>query len=199
MLDFSKCATPSGYALEWLSPPAIAAAADELAEVLRDCVEGGASVSFLAGLSREDAVAFWHGVAASSAMDERIVIVARRAGGAIAGTVQMIPTRIENQPHRAEVAKMLVHRGDRRQGLGAALMRAAEVAARAARRWLLVLDTASPEAARLYVAQGWRRLGEIPDYALLPDGRLCATTIFWKRLETANCEGAGGGCGLPLL
>ncbi len=154
-----------------------------LSTLLIDCVEGGASVSFLAPLARDKAADFWRKVAAAVARGERCLLVAEdRDDGSLAGTVQLVLDQPENQPHRADLAKMLVHPRARRLGLGAALMQAAEGAARAAGKTLLVLDTASDEAERLYARAGWTRVGVIPGYALLPDGRPCDTTYFYKRL-----------------
>ena len=155
----------------------------ELAEVLIDCVEGGASVSFMLPLSQERAAAYWRGVAQSAARGERVVLAALDDGATIVGTVQVILNLPENQPHRADLAKMLVHRRARRQGLGAALLAAAEECAREDGRSLLVLDTASADAERLYERQGWQRVGVVPGYALYPDGRPCATTFFFKSLR----------------
>ena len=151
-----------------------------LAEVLIDCVEHGASVSFMSPLARAKAEAFWAGVAESVGRGERILLVAR-AGEEVVGTVQVVLALPENQPHRAEIAKMLVSSRARRQGLGAALMRSAEAAARSAGKTLLVLDTVTGgDAERLYARLGWMRVGVVPDYALFPDGRPTATTIFYK-------------------
>jgi ribosomal protein S18 acetylase RimI-like enzyme len=98
--------------------------------------------------------------------------------------VQLILSLPENQPHRAEVAKMLVHRRARRHGLGEDLMRAAESAAREAGRTLLVLDTVTgADAERLYARLGWQRVGEIPNYALWPNGGFCSTTVFYRDLS----------------
>ena len=157
----------------------------ELSAVLIDCVQGGASVSFMAPLTRERADAFWRGVAEGVAAGDRLLLVAEgRPDGEIVGTVQVVFAVPENQPHRADVAKMLVHRAARRQGLGARLMRAAEEAALAAERTLLVLDTVTGgDAERFYARLGWTRVGVVPDYALWPDGRLCDTTFFYKRLS----------------
>ena len=152
-----------------------------LADVLVDCVDGGASVSFMAPLSREKAQAFWRGVAEGVAGGDRTLIVAEDSG-AVVGTVQVLLRQPENQPHRAEVAKMLVHRRARRRGIGALLMRAAEDSARQAGKTLLVLDTASDDAERLYERLGWIKVGVIPGYALWPDGRPCATTYYYKPL-----------------
>lgn len=154
-----------------------------LSEVLIDCVEGGASVSFMLPMSRAKAEAFWRGTLASAARGERVVLAAEDATGAIVGTVQVIWAQPENQPHRGDLAKMLVHRRARRRGIGAALLAAAERSAREAGRTLLVLDTASDDAERLYARHGWQRCGTIPDYALWPGGGLCPTTFFFKLLR----------------
>lgn len=154
-----------------------------LSDVLLDCVEGGASVSFMLPLARAKALAYWRGVAASAARGERLLFAAEDAAGSIVGTVQLILDLPENQPHRAEIAKMLVHRRARRRGVGDALLGYAEDHARRAGRTLLVLDTASGDAERLYVRHGWQRCGQIPDYALWPDGRPCATTIYFRSLS----------------
>lgn len=153
-----------------------------LSDLLIDCVEGGASVGFMQPLPREKANAFWRGVAASVARGERIILGAPDAVGAILGTVQIVFAPFDNQPHRAEVAKMLVHRQARRRGLGAALLSAAERAALHAGKTLLVLDTASGEAERLYLRGGWQRCGTIPNFALLPGGGLCDSTFFYRTL-----------------
>jgi GNAT superfamily N-acetyltransferase len=154
-----------------------------LSAVLIDCVRGGDSIGFLAPLAREKADAFWRGVAGGVAEGGRILLVAEdRETGEIYGTVQVVFALPENQPHRADIAKTLVLRRARRRGLGAALMRAAEDAARAAGKTVLVLDTASSDAERLYDRMGWTRVGPVPDYALMPDGRPCDTTIFCKAI-----------------
>jgi ribosomal protein S18 acetylase RimI-like enzyme len=152
-----------------------------LADVLIDCVEGGASVSFMLPLSRDKALAFWRKVAADAERGARALIVAEDQAGII-GTVQVVLEQTENQPHRADVSKMLVHRRARRRGVGEALMRAAEEAARQHSKSVLVLDTASPEADRLYSRLGWQLAGTIPDYALLPGGGLCDTRYYYRRL-----------------
>lgn len=158
---------------------------EQLADVLIDCVESGASVSFMLPLTRERATGFWHRVAADVATGARALLVAEDAEG-ICATAQLIFDLPENQPHRADLAKMLVHRRARRQGMGAALMRAAEITAREAGRTLLVLDTVTDSpAARLYARLGWVCVGTIPDYALMPDGAPCATSIYYRRLEPA--------------
>jgi GNAT superfamily N-acetyltransferase len=155
---------------------------DALAGVLIDCVEGGASVSFMHPLTRDRAVAFWRRVAQGVNAGERALLVAEDARG-LCGTVQLVLDQPENQPHRADLSKMLVHRRVRRQGLGAALMRAAEATARECGKTLLVLDAVTGgDAARLYARLGWVRVGEIPGYALMPEGGLCSTTVFYRNL-----------------
>lgn len=154
-----------------------------LTDVLVDCVEGGASVSFMLPLSRERAEAFWRKVARGVDAGERILLVAEDDAG-ICGTVQLILDLPDNQPHRADLAKMLVHRRARGRGVGAALLRAAEAAALDARRTLLVLDTVTDSAGyRLYERLGWVRAGEIPNYALWPQGGFCPTTYFYRDLS----------------
>ncbi len=156
-------------------------AATALAAVLADCVEGGASVSFMAGMSPDDAEAFWR--EATDAEDGRAILVAEDEAG-IFGVVQVIPAWPPNQPHRADISKLLVHRRGRRRGAAEALMVAAEDAARSMNRWLMTLDTVTGGSAeRLYERLGWIRAGVIPDYALMPDGALCATTVFYKALD----------------
>ncbi len=156
------------------------AAAPALAEILLDCVAGGASVSFMADLSRADAEAFWR--EQTSADDGRAILVAEDADG-LCGVVQLIPAWPPNQPHRADISKLLVHRRARRRGVAEALMAAAEDAARQMGRTVLVLDTVTGgDAERLYARLGWTRVGVIPDFALMPDGALCATTVFTKAL-----------------
>ena len=154
---------------------------EALAGVLIDCVEGGASVSFMHPLPRERAVAFWRGVAQDVAAGHRALLVAEDAEG-ICGTVQLVLNQPENQPHRADLSKLLVHRRARCLGLGAALTLAAETTARECGKTLLVLDTASAEAERVYERLGWERVGVIPGYALLPGGGLCATTLYYRTL-----------------
>jgi GNAT superfamily N-acetyltransferase len=153
-----------------------------LSEVLSDCVEGGASVSFMWPMTLAKAQAFWTKVAAGVARGERILLVAEEPDGSIVGTVQVVLDLPENQPHRGDVSKMLVHRRARCKGVGAALLIAAEAAALEAGRTVLVLDTASDSAERLYARQGWQLCGQIPKYALMPDGAFCATTVFYKLL-----------------
>ena len=156
---------------------------DGLAAVLMDCVEGGASVGFMHPLTRDRAVAFWRRVAQGVAAGERALLVAEDSQG-LCGTVQLVLDLPENQPHRADLSKMLVHRRARRQGLGAALMRAAEALALECGKTLLVLDAVTGgEAALLYERLGWVRVGAIPDYALMPEGGFCSTTVFYRNLS----------------
>jgi GNAT superfamily N-acetyltransferase len=169
------------YPVRRLDAGQAAAATAQLADVLLDCVEGGASVSFMLPLARERAERFWQEVADGVARGERTLLVAEDEHG-IAGTVQLITCMPDNQPHRADVAKLLVHRRARNAGIGLRLMQAVEDAAREQRRNLLVLDTANAGAERLYERLGWQRVGVVPNYALMPDGELCGTTIFYKQV-----------------
>ena len=152
-----------------------------LADMLIDVVEGGASVSFMQPFTRDKAIAFWRGVARGVDAGERVIVVAEDELG-ICGTAQLILSLPENQPHRADLAKMLVHRRARRRGIGAAVLQAAEDLARQLGKTLLVLDTASQDAERLYERAGWIKVGVIPDYALMPDGALCDTIVYYRRL-----------------
>jgi GNAT superfamily N-acetyltransferase len=165
---------------------------DGLADVLVDCVEGGASVGFMLPLSRERAQRFWSGVADGVAKNERALLVAEDELG-ICGTVQLVLAQPDNQPHRADLAKMLVHRRARRQGLGASLMRAAEDTARDCGKTLLVLDAVTDgEAYRLYSRLGWQRVGDVPDFALWPEGGYCSTTYFYRSLVSVRPPRSGG-------
>jgi ribosomal protein S18 acetylase RimI-like enzyme len=154
-----------------------------LIDVLVDCVAGGASVGFMSPLDRSRAELAWRSMLDSAERGERIILVAEDVDTAsVLGTVQVVIAAPENQPHRGEVSKMLVHRAARRRGVGELLMRAAEDAAVTAGKSLLVLDTASADAERLYERVGWCRVGVIPGYALWPDGGLVDTTIYYKRV-----------------
>jgi GNAT superfamily N-acetyltransferase len=168
---------------------------DELAGVLIDCVEGGASVSFMSPLTRQRAVAFWRRVAQGVAAGERVLLVAEDERG-VCGTVQLVLHQPENQPHRADLMKTLVHRRARRQGLGAALVRAAEATARECGKTLLVLDAVTGgDGARLYERLGWVRVGDIPGYSLMPRGGLCSTTVYYRSLPAAFGRRGGGATG----
>lgn len=156
--------------------------APQLGEILADCVNGGASVSFMLPFTSDDGMRFFDGVATRVASREALLLCAFR-GDVPVGTVQVHLVTTPNQPHRADVAKMLVHSSARRLGVAEALMLAAEEAAAKAGRTLLVLDTVTGSAAdRLYTKLGWVRVGEIPDYALWPQGGQCPTTVFYKRV-----------------
>jgi GNAT superfamily N-acetyltransferase len=161
------------------------AMAEALTDVLLDCVEGGASIGFMHPLPRERALAFWTNALESAARGERVILVAEDiASQRVIGTAQVVLMMPDNQPHRADVAKMQVHRDARRRGVGAALVRAAEEAALRAGRTLLVLDTVTgSDAERLYARLGWVRCGVIPGYALWPKGGLCSTTVFYRELS----------------
>ena len=152
-----------------------------LAAVLTDCVEGGASVSFTAPLSNSDAESFFAKAIEDVEQGNRILLAAF-SNNELVGTVQVVTAMPPNQPHRAEIAKLLVRRDARGQGIAGQLMGEAEEAARLTGKTLLTLDTASADAEKVYTRMGWTRVGIIPNYALLPDGTPCATTIFWKSL-----------------
>jgi GNAT superfamily N-acetyltransferase len=155
----------------------------QLASVLLDCVEGGASVSYMLPLDRELAHSFWSSVARAVASGDRALLIAEDGLG-ICGTAQLILSQPPNQPHRADVSKVLVHRRARRQGLGAALMRAVEATARECGKDLLVLDTVTgSDAQRMYERLGWVKVGDIPRYALLPTGEPCSTTYYYRDLR----------------
>jgi GNAT superfamily N-acetyltransferase len=175
--------TPEGIAVRRLDRVE-AGALQALADVLADCVDGGASVSFMAPLTPKRALAFWRRVADGVHAGRRVLLVAEDALG-VCGTVQLDLDLPENQPHRGEVAKMLVHRRARRRGVGEALMRAIEAEARARGRTVLVLDTGDATAARLYERCGWIAAGTVPHYALMPDGAPCDTTFYYRRLAPA--------------
>ena len=153
-----------------------------LASLLVDCVEGGASVGFMQPIDVARAATFWRGVAAAVARGERALLVAEDREHGVVGTVQLVLAQPENQPHRTDVSKMLVLRSARRSGVGAALMRSAEELARECGKSLLVLDTASADAERLYERMGWQRCGTVPGFALLPQGGFCDTTYFYRVL-----------------
>jgi GNAT superfamily N-acetyltransferase len=164
-----------------LDAAAARAAIDELSDVLVDCVEGGASVSFMLPFTRDDAAAFFEKVIASIARSET-VLVAARLDGRIVGSVQLGLDMPPNQPHRGDIKKLLVHRSARNRRIGGALMERAEAEAKARGRTLLVLDTASAEAERLYLRGGWQRVGVVPGYAMWPGGGFCDTVFYWKRI-----------------
>ena len=165
-----------------LAPADVDEQLDALAGVLADCVAGGASVSYMAPFSHEDARNAFAGFAAEAEQGRRLVLAAF-ADGDLVGTVQVILTLPPNQPHRGEIAKLLVRRSARGRGIAQRLMERAEAEARAEGKTLLVLDTVTGDSAeRLYERMGWNRVGVIPGYALYPDGRPCDTTVFWKAI-----------------
>jgi len=180
--------SPSGdVRVRRLGPAEAASFIPALADILIDCVEGGASVSFMPPMTRDKAARFWRMVADGVASGERALLVAEDSAGEPLGTVQLVLAMPENQPHRADLAKMLVHRRGRRRGVAAQLLAAAEDAARAEGRSLLVLDAVTDgDAARLYSRAGWQRVGDIPGFALMPDGSACSTTYFYKALDPAG-------------
>jgi ribosomal protein S18 acetylase RimI-like enzyme len=160
----------------------------DLCDVLMDCVEGGASVGFILPFTRDRAVQFWTRVAQGVATGQRALLIARDELG-ICGTVQLILDLPENQPHRADLVKMLVHRRARRRGLGANLMQAAESVARECGKTLLVLDAVTNgDAARLYERLDWVRVGDIPNYALMPNGSPCSTTCYYRSLIESKTD-----------
>lgn len=153
-----------------------------LSEILIETVANGGSVSFMHPLPPEAASAFWDGALAAAGRDERIILGAWD-GDVLAGTVTLLLDCPPNQPHRAEIAKMMTRISHRGRGVAAALMRAAEECAVARNRTLLVLDTATDGgAAGLYEKLGFTLAGEIPDYALKPHGGLTGTLFYWKRI-----------------
>ena len=166
-----------------VAPAEAASLVEALADVLIDCVEGGASVGFMWPLPRERALRFWQGVAEAVAQDRRVLLVAEDDAGVV-GTVQLVLDLPDNQPHRGDVVKMLVKQRARRQGVALALLRRLEDEARREGRRVLVLDAVTGgDAERLYERAGWQRVGSIPDYALYPDGRTCATTYMHRQLQ----------------
>jgi GNAT superfamily N-acetyltransferase len=155
---------------------------DGLAAVLHDCVEGGASVSYMAPFTHEDAREAFAGFLAEAEQGRRLVLAAFE-DGELVGTVQVVLALPPNQPHRGEIAKLLVRRSARGRGIARRLMERAEDEARAEGKTLLVLDAVTGDAAeRLYQRIGWNRVGVVPNFALYPDGRPCSTTFFWKAL-----------------
>jgi ribosomal protein S18 acetylase RimI-like enzyme len=155
----------------------------QLSDLLVETVAHGGSVSFMHPLVPDAAHAFWEGSLAAAARGERIVFGAWD-GDQLVGTVTLVLDLPPNQPHRAEIAKMMTRVSHRGRGIATALLKAAEAAAKEKGRSLLVLDTATEEgAAGLYERLGYTRAGEIPDFALKPHGGLTGTLIYWKRLR----------------
>jgi GNAT superfamily N-acetyltransferase len=174
----------TAWAIEELDQRTFASAIPDLATLLVDAVERGASVGFVLPFTHADAAAWWRSQSADVETGQAIVLLLRDEGGAAVGTAQLRLARLPNQRHRADVAKVLVHSSARRKGFGAALMSMIEDAARRRGRMLLVLDTISgSDAALMYERLGWRRAGEIPRYAAMPDGSLAPTTYYFKVLR----------------
>lgn len=153
-----------------------------LAEILADCVMGGASVGFMAPCEPQDFISYWNRIANEVDSADTALLVAEHEGE-IVGTVQLGLAQMPNQPHRADLKKLLIHRKARGLGLARKLMEAVEEEARNRRKTLLCLDTATGSPAEaIYIHLGWERVGVIPNYALYPDGSPCATTLFYKGL-----------------
>ena len=172
-----------------------AATLSALAGLTTACVAGGASIGFMHPLSTERALAFWRGVADDAQAGRRALLLAEDAQGLV-GTVQLVLAQPENQPHRADLAKLQVHPRARRRGVAEALMRAAEATAAAEGKTLLVLDTVTgSDADRLYTRLGWQRVGEVPGFALWPTGGECPTCFFYKRVPSAPASGGGATAG----
>ncbi len=181
-IEFEYAKPLAGIAVERLDAAGAASAEARLAAILTDCVDAGASVSFLPPLARDAAAGFWKRKASEVAQGKR-VLLAGWVDGVLAGTVMLDLDMPPNQPHRADLQKLLVHPAARRRGLARALMAAAEDAARAAGRSLVVLDTQADSAAEtLYRTTGWTEAGRIPDFALNAAGSLDATVLYWKRM-----------------
>ena len=167
-----------------LDAVAIDALNSEFCTLLTDCVEAGASIGFMSSLSAGRAEEFWRGVAEAVARGDRMLWTVRDTGtGTLLGTVQLITGLPDNQPHRGDVAKLMVSPDARRRGVAAALMTALEAEARVRGLRTLVLDTVTGSPAdALYRKRGWVEVGAVPDYALFPDGSPCSTTFFYKTL-----------------
>jgi GNAT superfamily N-acetyltransferase len=178
--------------IEALDSDRFAAAIPDLAALLVDAVEGGAAVNFVAGVTPDEARAWWSARIPQVADGTITAFVARQSnvGGkadrpALIGSTLLIRSPNPNSPHRAEIAKVLVHRSARRQGLGRALMEAAETRARSDGRWLLLLDTQTgTDAEAFYRSLGWQELGTMPNHSLTTDGLFAPTTFFWKDLRS---------------
>jgi GNAT superfamily N-acetyltransferase len=193
-LRFDACAdrlspsmpTPDAVEIRRLDGPAARAHLDGLAGVLRDCVEGGASVGYMAPFSDDDARVAFEGFVSDAERGRRLIVAAFDEGQVV-GTVQVVLALMPNQPHRGEIAKLLVLRSARRRGIARRLMERAEAEALAERKTLLVLDAVTGDPAeRLYEGMGWNRVGIVPGFALYPDGRPCSTTYLWKALEPSR-------------
>jgi len=176
--------TAPAATIERLDLDGYVAAIPGLAELLVDAVDGGASVNFVAGLSLDDAAAWWRDRTPQIAAGTTTALVAVEPSGRIVGSTLLFRMTQPNAPHRAEIGKVLVHRAARRRGIGRALMEAAESIAREEGRWLLILDTQSgTDAELMYVALGWQPFGVVPNHSFSTDGVLLPTTFFWKDLR----------------
>ncbi|ENN89374.1 putative acetyltransferase [Rhizobium freirei PRF 81] len=165
-----------------LSPADAREMLSELCAVLADCVNGGASVGFMQPYGTADALPYWQGVA-DSVESGATLLFAAVIEGRVVGTVQVGVAQMPNQPHRGDLKKLLVHSAARGKGLARLLMAAAEREAARIGKTLLVLDTATgSDAEAIYPRLGWQRVGVVPDYAMWPEGGLCDTTIFYKRI-----------------
>jgi acetyltransferase len=163
--------------------PAATSYLDDLVTILVAIVQGGASVGFLADITPEEARVFWQAVLEAAAQDNRVLLVAEGEGGRVVGTAQLNIATMPNGRHRAEVQKVLVHPQAQGQGVGRQLMEQLERIARERQLKLLVLDTTLGSVGeRLYARLGYVRLGEIPDFAVYPDGQLHPTVVFYKQL-----------------
>lgn len=165
-----------------LDAEAARAAIPDLCEVLSDCINGGASLGFMLPFEPADGVAYWNDIAGQVEKGGIILGVAE-VDGRVLGTVQIGLASKPNQPHRGDLMKLLVHSSARGLGLSRRLTDAVEREAARRGRTLLVLDTATgSDAEAIYPRLGWERVGVIPDYALWPQGGLCGTTLFYKRI-----------------
>lgn len=181
-LEFGYSKPVSGVAV--LDAAAAASAERRLAEILCACVDAGASVSYLPPLAPEVARGFWRAVAKDVAAGTRVLLAAWDKA-VLVGTVMLEFASSPNQPHRAEVQKLLVHPDARRRGVARALMARAEIEARRAGKSLLTLDTRAGDAAEpLYRSLGWHEAGRIPGFALNADRELCDTIFFWKQVDS---------------
>jgi GNAT superfamily N-acetyltransferase len=169
-----------------ITPDEVAALVPRLADLLKDAVDHGAGVNFMAGVTLRETASYWERQLPGFRSGDRAWLVAER-DGVIIGTVMCLFAQQPNQPFRAEISKMLVHSAHRRLGVGAMLMSAIEAAALAAGRTLLVLDTVTGSAGdRLYRRMGWTCFGVVPGYAFLPDGTPEAASFFYKQLQPVD-------------
>lgn len=152
-----------------------------LSDILLDCVSGGASVGFMSTLSRQRALAFWDDTFDSVAQRERVLFIAECPDRRPVGTVQIVTSQPDNQTHRADISKLLVHRESRGRGVARRLMEEVDIVSAKLGKSLLVLDTATgSDAESMYIKLGWNQSGIIPNFSMLPNGELQGTTLFWK-------------------